>query len=217
MSAIQPPPMQPLLRSVLAVLKTAAENGHQINRTKLVKLLYLTDLAAVEAGGTPFTGATWRWGDDGPYDAAVRRAENTAVDSGLVDRDDQIRPCEQGSCRLALSEVAIDDPLDTSDTALIRKVVTEHGHKSADELRDLSHDTPPMIQATTAGDRGVLLDLSRARRARQTGALLDRFRRQRAAAVRRPDTPGVGDQLLAEMAGTAAPRGRVNAEELNDQ
>jgi uncharacterized phage-associated protein len=212
----EPQALQPLLGSVLAVLTAARENNHQITRTKLVKLLYLADLAAVEAGGTAFTGATWRWDHYGPYDSAVRRAEDVSVDSNIVDRDDQIRPFDYGTCHLKLA-IDIDDPLPAPAMAVIRRVVKDHGGKSAGALQDLSYSTPPMVEATAADDRQVLLDLSLARRAKQAQVLLDRHRRLRDAMPQRHDDPGVGDELLEEMAATAALRGRVNAEELGDR
>lgn len=216
MPPLQTQPLQPLLGSVLAVLKAAHEQGHHITRTKLVKLLYFADLAAVETGGTAFTGATWRWDNFGPYDTAIRRAEDVSVNMKVVDRDDQTRPYEYGTCHLKLA-LDIDDPLPTDSMTVIRSVLHEYGAKTASTLRDLSYKTPPMVEATAAGERMVLLDLSRARRAQQARALLDRHRRIRAAMPKRTDDPGVGDELLGEMADLAAVRGRVNAEEFADR
>lgn len=216
MPALQTQPLQPLLASVLAVLKAADESGRQITRTKLVKLLYFADLAAVEEGGTAFTGATWRWDNYGPFDTAVRRAEDASVAMNLVDRDDRSKDYEYGTCNLRLA-MDIEDPLPESAMNIVRAVVTEHGHKSASTLRDLSYKTPPMVEATAAGDRLVLLDLSRSRRSRQARALLDRHRRLLAATPSREDDHGVADDLLEELEAMAELRGRANSEELGDQ
>jgi uncharacterized phage-associated protein len=216
MAFVSEPSLQPLLGSVLAVLKAAQEQGHDMNRTKLVKLLYFADLAAVEDGGTPFIGATWRWDHFGPYDTAIRRAEDAGVAMRLVERDDRTRPYEYGACHLKLA-LDIDDPLPAETMEFVRHVVDEFGAKTAGALKDLSYETAPMVEATAAGDRKVLLDLSRARRARQVKALLDRHRRHRASVPRRVDDPGVADELLAEMRDLAILRRRVNAEELDDE
>lgn len=216
MPAPQPQPLQPLLASVLAILKAAQEHGHDITRTKLVKLLYFADLAAVEDGGTAFTGATWRWDNYGPYDTAIRRAEDATVAMGLVDRNDRSKDYEYGSCDLGLA-LHIDDPLPAPSMDVIRRVVADHGAKHASWLRNMSYETPPMVEAKAAGDRMVLLDLSLARRSRQAKALLDRHRRLRAATPSRQDDAGVGEELLEEMRELAAFRGRVNAEELTDR
>jgi uncharacterized phage-associated protein len=214
MAAVQTQPLQPLLGSVLAVLKAASEQEYEITRTKLVKLLYFADLAAVEGGDTAFTGATWRWDNYGPYDHALKRAENTVVEMELVHRDDQ-SGIDGGACTLTLV-LDIEDPLNDEPMRIVRQVVSELGSKNAGALKRLSYQTPPMIEATTAGDRNVLLDLGKARRARQVKALLDRHRRLRAAMPARTDEPGVGDELLAEIDEFAGLRGRVNAKELGD-
>lgn len=216
MPPLQTQPLQPLLASVLAVLKAAQEHGHEITRTKLVKLLYFADLAAVEDGGTEITGATWRWDNYGPYDTAIRRAEDATVAMDLVDRDDRSKDYEYGSCHLELA-LHIDDPLPEPSMGIIRRVVAEHGDKHASWLRNLSYETAPMVEVTAAGDRQVRLDLSLARRSRQAKALLDRHRRLRAAMPTRQDDSGVGDDLLEEMQKLAPLRGHVNAEELKEQ
>jgi len=111
----------------------------------------------------------------------------------------------------------IDDPLPAESMRIIRRVVSLHGSKSASVLRKLSYQTPPMVEAEAAGDRNVLLDLSRARRVRQIRELLERHRRHRAAAPEQTDDAGVGDELLAEMRDLAELRGHVNVTELGDR
>jgi hypothetical protein len=167
-------PVQPLLGSVLAVLKAADERGFTVTRMKLVKLLYFADLAAVEA--------LW----------------------------------DQGACSLKLTE-EIDDPLPTDSMATIRRVVAEHGAKNATALKELSYRTPPMVEATAAGERGVLLDLSRARRRKQ---VRDRIERARLARRDRPTQTrdqGVDEVLRAELVLAADSIQRVNAEVLGDR
>jgi uncharacterized phage-associated protein len=212
----QPPTLQPLLRSALAILKAAQENHYEITRTKLVKLLYFADLEAVENGGTPISGATWRWDNYGPYDHAVRRAEESAITMDVVYREELHFP-DYVTHRLTLIE-DIADPLPDESMEIVRSVVKTLGGHSAGVLKELSYTTPPMVEATAAGDRMVLLDLGQARRSKQAKALLDRHRRIRRSMPARFDDPGVGDELLEEMSGGLADlRGRVNAEELGDQ
>lgn len=211
-------PLPPLLGAVLAVLKAAAEERHEITRTKLVKLLYFADLAAVEAGGTAFTGATWRWDNYGPYDHALRRTEDAVVTMGIVDRDDRTAPFEYGACHLSLTRsLEIEDPLPGEAMEIIRQVVHDLGGKSATALKDLSYKTPPMIEAETAGDRNVLLDLSRARRRKQVSALRERVRRNRRERSPQARDAGVADDLLAEYERIAPSIRRINAEVWDDQ
>jgi uncharacterized phage-associated protein len=209
-------PLQPLVSSVLAVLKAAREEGHEITRTKLVKLLYLADLKAVEEGDPPFTGATWRWRHFGPHDQALVGAENAAVDMDLVDRDDQTRPFEYGFCVLRLA-IDIDDPLPRETMSVVRRVVREFGARSAGALKELSYKTPPMVEAATADDRHGLLDLSQARRAKQMDALITRHRAARRLQPVQTRDDGAADALVRELTSMRDLRRRANTEVLGDQ
>lgn len=205
----------PLAGAVLAVLKAARELELEVTRTKLPKLLYLADLEAVESGRTPFTGATWRWGEHGPYDHALMRAEDWVVESELVERRDD-RDVGYASHPLTLT-VDIEDPLDAADMECVRDVVRSHGGKSATDLKRLSHETPPLVEAQAGGERGSLLDLNRARRRRQMETLLELFRSRRGARPPQRDDPGVGDVLEAEFRETRDSLRRANAKTLDDQ
>ncbi|MBB6119451.1 type II toxin-antitoxin system antitoxin SocA domain-containing protein [Nocardiopsis algeriensis] len=208
-------PEDPLLRSVLSLLRVARDQGRVLNRTKVAKLLYLADLCAVESGGVAFTGATWRWENHGPFDPAQYRVEDALVASGLVERvQDPQSPC--GEVRLHLAE-DIDAPLSLESLTVLGKVVAEHGDRSAAQLRDLAYETAPMVQAQTDGEHGVLLDLNRARRRKQYAALKERYRAR--AADRGPVTsdPGVGEDLLAEMAESAEIRRRASMKALGEE
>lgn len=205
----------PLASAVLALLKAARELDLEITRTKLAKLLYLADLEAVESGGTQFSGATWRWDTDGPYDHALIRAEDWLVDSEILERHDD-RGADFGSCVLTLT-VELGDPLDAADMLCVRNVLRLHQGKTATGLRDISHATAPMIEAQAGGERGVLLDLNRARRHMQTRALLGRFRSRRNALPPEREDAGVGEVLRAEFLDTRDALRRANAKILGDQ
>lgn len=208
-------PEDPLLRSVLSLFRVAWDQGRVLNRTKIAKLLYLADLSAVENGGVAFSGATWRWENYGPFDPAQYRVEDALVASGLIERtQDPRNPC--GEVRLCLVE-DIDAPLDPASLTVLGKIVAEHGDRSAAQLRDLTYETAPMVQAQTDGERGVLLDLNRARRRKQYAALKERYRAR--AADRGPveSDPGVGEDLLAEMAEFAEIRRRANMKALGEE
>lgn len=205
----------PLASAVLAVLKAARELECEITKTKLAKLLYLADLEAVESGRTQFSGATWRWDNYGLYDHALMRAEDWVVESELVERRDN-RNADYGSCVLIVT-VDIEDPLDTDDMECVRKVVRLHGGKSPTSLKDLSYETVPMVEARAGGERGVLLDLNRARRRRQAAALRERFRSRRGGLPQQQDDPGAGETLRAEFLEARDSLRRANAKTLGDQ
>ncbi|MET8337641.1 hypothetical protein [Streptosporangium canum] len=207
--------LNPLAGAVLAVLKAARELHVEITKAKLAKLLYLADLDAIESGRTQFSGATWRWDDHGPYDHALIRAEDWVVESELVERRDT-RSTEDGSHALSLT-VDIEDSLDSAYMECVRNVVRLHGGKNAIDLKDLSYETAPMVEAWAGGERGALLDLNRARRRKQAGVLRERFRSRRGDRPPQEDDPGVGDALRAEFLETRDGLRRANAKMMDDQ
>jgi uncharacterized phage-associated protein len=211
----QPP--EPLLSSVLALLKVAREQHRSINRTQVAKLLYFADLRAVQDGGTPFTGATWRWRDYGPYDNALLRAEDSIVEADLAERRDSRGRIRHGPCTLRLVIDDLDDPLPTVQMEIIRQIVTEYGGKSATALRNLSYQTPPMIEAQAAGDREEILNLGRARRAKQAQELLARHQYRRSAQDTQVDDAGVEDDLMSEHEAMSALRHRATSKVLADE
>ncbi|GIH69745.1 hypothetical protein Mth01_19980 [Sphaerimonospora thailandensis] len=204
-----------LVSAVLAVLKTAQEMGFEITKVKLTELLYLADLKAVEEGLSQLSGATWRWDHHGPYDHAIRRAEEFVVESELVERDDSTA-VELGSGVLRMN-VDIDDPLDVIGMMLIRDVVRMHGAKSATALKELSYATAPVIEAQVGGERGVLLDLNRARRRKQTAALIRRVKSRRARRPTEAGDPGAGEALKSEFLEGREALQRANSRALGEQ
>ncbi|MGW9556917.1 hypothetical protein ACWGSK_20655 [Nocardiopsis sp. NPDC055551] len=208
-------PEDPLLRSVLSLFRVARDQGHSLNRTKIAKLLYLADLSAVESGGVAFSGATWRWENYGSFDPAQYRVEDALVAAGIIERtQDPQSPC--GEIRLRLVE-DVDAPLGAESLTVLGEVVAELGGRSAAQLRDLTYETAPMVQAQTDGERGVLLDLNRARRRKQYAALKERYRARSADRDPVESDPGVGEDLLAEMAESADARRRANTKALGEE
>lgn len=208
-------PPEPLVSSVLAVLKAAKEQGCVVNRTKLAKLLYFADLAAVEEDGTPFTGATWRWRNYGPYDNALMRAEGIIVTANLAEIDDR-RGEDGGACTLTLALDGLDDPLPADQMEIVRRVVRDYGRENAKTLQRLSYETAPMVEAKAAGNREVVLNLSRARRARQARELIARYRRQRASHPVSERAPGATAALAEDYEAMSDLRRRANAKVLGD-
>ena len=108
-------------------------------------------------------------------------------------------------------------PWDLGPSTVLGEVVAEHGGRSAAQLRDLTYETAPMVQAQTDGERGVLLDLNRARRRKQYAALKERYRARVAERGPVESDPGVGEDLLAETAELAEVRRRANKKALGEE
>lgn len=192
----------------------ARETGCQITRTKLAKLLYFADLAAVEEGQSPFTGATWRWRDHGPYDNSLIRVEESLAENSAVSIFDA-REWAYGGVTLKLA-AEIADPLPAHEMGLIRRIVIEHGAKTATALRDLSYKTSPMVEAQAGGEREVLLDLNRVRRAKQVQALRQRYSQRRSQRPVQERDALVGDALRQEIREMQDYRHRANGKALRE-
>lgn len=200
---------------MLAVLKAAKEQGCEVNRTKLAKLLYFADVQAVEEGGTAFSGATWRWRNYGPYDNALMRAEGIIVSADLAEVTDE-RHEEGGACTLALTCDGLGDPLPADQMDIVRRVVREYGRKPASTLKRLSYQTAPMVEAQAAGDREVVLNLGRARRAKQAKELIARHQRRRHGEPPESRAAGAPAAIAAEYEDLRDLRRRANAITLGD-
>lgn len=111
----------------------------------------------------------------------------------------------------------VEAPLPPEPLAVLAEVVAEHGGKSAAQLRNLTYETSPMVQAQSEGERGVLLDLNRARRREQYVALKERYRARLAARGPVATDPGASEDLLAEMAESADVRRRATMKALVEE
>jgi hypothetical protein len=185
--------------AVLAVLRAALEHDYVITRTKLAKLLYLADLRAVAAGGEPISGIRWKWLNFGPFNNDLLEIEQQLVQDELVTSVRE--PWEFGQAyRLSL----VGDPaalprLAPGEEAVLAAAVREWGSLAASSLKDLSYQTPPMIEAQAEGNRGVVLDLNLVRPRPKVSRTLARIR----AAIRaRPEQFDDGPAPDARPRGT---------------
>jgi len=199
--------------AVVTLLRAARRLGLTITRTKVAKLLYLADLQAVDEGLTPPSGVEWMWLDHGPYSNTLMFLENDLVRSGAVLREEYYF----GYSLRLVEDLALEFELSEEDRSFVESVVADLGRLTAGTLKDMSYQTPPMVDAQKRGVRGVVLDLSLARRPMPT---LTKTSRRLCAALARledqEDDPGVMDDLVAEVAALAPTRQRVNAKLLGD-
>jgi len=185
--------------SFKAVLAAAREQGCDINRTKLAKLLYLCDLAAVEAGSEPFTGFEWRWRHYGPYDNALLEVEEELMSSGDVQR--------------VRGETYFGDPeyqLTLSGTAAVRveeavwvtvtNIMSKFGNLQAQQLRDITYGTVPMRDAVADGTKESLLDLESARPQPDLRPAVDRLRPILDGLGQQETDPEALDEIRGDMA-----------------
>jgi hypothetical protein len=172
------PGLRPLIAYIVA---RAVDRGITLNRTKLVKLLYLIDVERVRSRREPLTGLEWVFFHYGPYafeliDAlqAMEGAEVSAMPFG-----------ESVLYRAAPGAPdATDWPAGTK--SMVDSIIDRFAPLELNELLDhVYFHTGPMIDA----ERGQRLDLSKARADRDL-----RLHRP----LPPPDAPaGVDDRLAA--------------------
>lgn len=211
-------PSTALYNGVLALLKIAREQNRRITltRMKIAKLLYLADLDAVADGKPPISGALWRWLNYGPFDYEFYSVEDQLDWSGKVAlHDGRLPHVMHGSVVLELKE-DVPDPLPAGAMAILRKVLEEHGAKSASALKDLSYQTSPMLEAQAAGERGVKLNLDRARQDKKAKAAIKRYRALRVASGPEIADLSAREDLRAEFDEMRDLRQRANVRGLGD-
>jgi uncharacterized phage-associated protein len=194
----------------LAVLKFARERGYIVTRMKMAKLLYLADLDAVRAGDDPVSGVEWRWLNHGPFNNKLQFLETALADQGVVQLDEYYR-----GYQVRLVKDLPGYELTPDDLAVIESVVAEYGGLAATSLKDLSYQTPPMVDAQQRG-QGVVLDLSLARPRPKLGALSKRMSAVLARLPEQETDPGVFQEIEQEMDDLSAARRRATGMLLDD-
>jgi uncharacterized phage-associated protein len=144
--------------ALVALLAAARAQGAIITRTKAAKLLYLADLRAVEKIGRPGSGVEWRWLHYGPFSLRLLSIEEDHVGFGVIGRETTQNYFGGVEYRLRLSRAASID-IDAEFAEIIEHVVLEYGEWAASSLRDLTYQTPPMLEAQRESVRGEALDL----------------------------------------------------------
>ncbi|WP_433083803.1 type II toxin-antitoxin system antitoxin SocA domain-containing protein [Dactylosporangium sp. CA-052675] len=197
----------------LAVLDVARQNGMQITRTKIAKLLYLADLGAVEDGSDPISGVEWKWLEHGPFNYDLLSLENLLVARSVVSRQ---REEFYGGWELRLSgELPQNFELPEEDRQLLNRTMERYGRYAATTLKDMSYQTPPMEDAQRRG-RGVVLNLNLARplpALTRTSARMKAVLRSLAA---QEDDEGAMDELAEEVNTFSAGRIAANRMLLDD-
>lgn len=193
------------------VLRLARERGYVITRLKMAKLLYLADLMAVQEGEEPISGLKWRWLHHGPFDNSLQFLENDLVEDGVVRRDEYYL-----GYQIRLVGDPPDSDIDPASFALLAKTVRSYGNLAASTLKDLSYQTPPMVDAMERG-KGVVLDLSLARPRPRLSGLVKRMSAVLRRLPEQENDPGVFQEVEREMDELAQARRRATGATLDDE
>jgi uncharacterized phage-associated protein len=214
MSSVMEPGMSGgLTGSVIALLSAASRRGVAVTRMSLAKLLYLADLRIVEAGGDPISGARWRWQRYGPYDNRLKDVEDLLVRTGVAEVEETSTFYGTPEYRLRL----IEEPAqpDEAAMALFDSVVADLGHLAPSTLRDLTYQTPPMLDVQSEGQRGDWLDLYLVRPVPNTDHVIRRLESVLGQLERSEDEAGAVEELAMELRELAPARARATRQSLD--
>lgn len=186
-----------------------------MSRTKVAKLLYLGDLRSVDHDGEPGSGVAWQWLKHGPFSDRLLQVESDLVAEGHVAMNRTRNWYGKPEYRLSAPALPVDH-LDESDRymAHLDAVLAEHGHRSATELKDLTYETEPMLEAREGGERGGFLDLGENRPLPDVSGVVEKLRRNLTELESRndedvPAPPGCGEELLAPHQTARAEANRI--------
>lgn len=173
--------IDPDVRALIAYI-VARARGRDItlNRTKLVKLLYLIDVERVRSRRDPLTGLPWMFFHYGPYAYPLIDTLDSMEGSELV-----ATKWHDSILYRAAPNAPAGDDWNAGTKVLIDRVVDRFAPLDLNELLDYVYfHTGPMVDAV----RGQPLDLTRAR---------DDPRERRRAPLQPPPRPADTEQRLA--------------------
>jgi hypothetical protein len=175
---------------------------------KLAKLLYFSDLRAVSAGDDPITGVEWKWLRYGPFSNALLDVEGQLVDDGIITSDEKVYTFRR-EVRLALLE-DVGLRLPEAEEKFVVDVVREMGDLAPSSLKELSYQTPPMLEAQADGRRGDALDLDLVRPAPRVTRTLAHLHEVMRSLPEQFDDDGVEEDTLRELEEWAPFRAEAN-------
>lgn len=146
------PGLRPLIAYIVA---RSRERGITLNRTKLVKLLYLIDVERVRSGRRPLTGLEWKFFHYGPYAFELIDTLEAMEGSELVSQE-----WHDSVLYRAAPGAPEGDDWYPATKSMVDNIIRRFAPLDLNELLDhVYFYTGPMVHA----QRGQPLDLGRAR------------------------------------------------------
>jgi hypothetical protein len=141
-------------------VQEVVDRGGTPGRTRLVKLLYLFDVAHAAAhAGETYTGARWKFLHYGPYAAELQTGLDRLVSIDLDETEGQDQQGRRFFRYKALDRDVEPPDLEVSDRQALRRIVDHWGAAPLNELLDhVYFETAPMADVR----RGEPLDLKKA-------------------------------------------------------
>lgn len=118
--------------------------------TKLWKLMYFMDVAALREYGHTITGSDYIKYEHGPVPSRGEREMRTLIREGTVNT--RQRPLGQHTINEILPVAAASEDLFTAEElAIIKRVCHDMGRLSAGKLSEISHQEPAWVYAEQLG------------------------------------------------------------------
>ncbi|WP_131831110.1 type II toxin-antitoxin system antitoxin SocA domain-containing protein [Frankia sp. CcI49] len=175
---------------------------------KLAKMLYLADLRAVQAGEVPVSGVEWKWLHHGPFSNALLDLEDQLVADGVVSSEPRSYAFGREVRLRLVNDTGLHLPED--EERYLIDIVAEMGNLAASSLKQLSYQTPPMVEALKGGHRGVVLDLDIVRPVPRVRRTLARLREVLREQPEEFDDDDVEEEMARELEELAPLRGAAN-------
>jgi hypothetical protein len=172
-------------------------------------------LRAVERLGQRLTDLQWRWLDYGPFNTGLYAVENQLVASGRVRRTEISNVAGSPEYRFTLEGDVGTPSIEKAFWDIVQGVVVEYSSFAASTLRDITYQTPPMIEAQKGRARGVELDLDLVRPVPNVQKAVARLMARVGKLSPQETDEGAMEELAADMESMVAIRSRANREMLD--
>ena len=126
-----------------------------MGHTRLLKLLYLTDLESRRLVGRPVSGLRWKFHHHGPFDSSIYTALKELADAGVVTEAPVVHPDGKLERQVRGTGTAPDDALSEVDRRILRHIARTYGDMPLATLLDEVYQTEPMKAAV----RGKLIPM----------------------------------------------------------
>lgn len=129
-----------------------------LTKTRLMKLMYLFDLAFIQLSGKQKTTFKYKWWKHGPY---CHDIEETIIDLQVDDKIDtkQHLTKEGHDCLLYVPLKKQIHKLSEPEEKVLHYIVKQYANRNFNDLLNFVYDTPPMKEARKNKARGRSLNL----------------------------------------------------------
>lgn len=140
--------MELLKRLIIHIIREVRDAGGSLNKTKLMKLLYLIDVEAYRSFRRTITGAQWFFFLYGPYATEVDNALNTLAGYRVQETQFLSNLGRRGFSYQTDEEPHLHEVLPIDERLTVQSVLQRWADEELNKILDFVYfNTPPMAQA----------------------------------------------------------------------